>query len=87
MKLDVRAMALTIGILWGLHFLLFGIFMMFCPSFGGSWIQLWADIYPLYEGSGGVLDTLIGTVFGVVDGIIAGAVIAWLYNRIARNPS
>ena len=87
MKIDVRAMALTIGILWGAQFLFLGILMRFFPGYGETWIQLWADVYPLYEGSGGVLDTLIGTVFGLIDGILGGAVVAWLYNRIALPSS
>ena len=87
MKINVRALALTIGILWGAQFLFLGILMQFFPNYGETWIQLWADVYPLYEGSGGVLDTLIGTVFGLIDGILGGAVVAWLYNRIALASS
>ena len=80
-------MALTIGILWGANFLLIGILLQFFPNYGETWIQLWADVYPFYEGNGEVLDTLIGTVFGLIDGILGGAVFAWLYNRITPNHS
>ena len=85
MQINVRAFALTIGILWGANFLLLGILIHLFPNYGETWIQLWVDVYPLYEGSGSVLDTFIGTAFGLVDGTLGGAVVAWLYNRIARK--
>jgi hypothetical protein len=84
MKLNTRALALSIGILWGLHFLIMGIAIVICPGIGESWMAMWASLYPCYQADGTLLDTAIGVAFGFIDGLIGGALIAWLYNRLLR---
>ena len=32
-------------------------------------------------------DVIVGTMYGLVDGAVGGAVIAWLYNRLAGRGS
>lgn len=80
MKLNVKAFATTAAILWG--------GAVFCAAW---WLIL-------VEGSGAAplplsriylgftitpLGSLVGLVWGLVDGAIAGAIFAWLYNRLA----
>ncbi len=31
-----------------------------------------------------IAEVVIGTIYGTVDGLIGGAVFAWLYNQFAR---
>ena len=78
-------MALTVGILWGLHFLVMGIVIAVWPDYGKSWMALWADVYPLYQADGGLPDSLLGIAWGFVDGLIGGALVAWLCNRVRRG--
>jgi hypothetical protein len=79
MKLNVRAFALTCGIFWGL-----GLFSItwWLIAFGGvsddpTFI---GRIYLGYRIS--PLGSIIGLAWASADGFIAGAVFAWLYNRI-----
>jgi len=82
MKLNVKAFALTAAIVCGL-----GLFLL-------TWWVI------LFEGASGVktiiglvyrgynmspLGSLIGLVWGFVDGLIGGAIFAWLYNLLAAR--
>jgi len=82
MKLNVKALALTSGILWGL-----GLFI------GTWWIILTAGstntptfLSMMYRGYS---ITPLGSVFGLIwaffDGLIGGAIFAWLYNLLAKG--
>ncbi len=84
MKLRIRAFALTCGILWGL-----GLFIMtwwiiaFDGAGGGEFI---GRVYRGYSIT--PLGSVVGLIWGFVDGLIGGAIFAWLYNFIAvRLPS
>jgi len=82
MKLNVKAFALTAALVCGL-----GLFLL-------TWWVI------LFEGASGVktiiglvyrgynmspLGSLIGLVWGFVDGLIGGAIFAWLYNLLAAR--
>lgn len=83
MRLNVKAFAVTCGIVWGL-----GLFAL------TWWIMLFegptkerTSIGRLYRGYRiSPLGSLIGLVYGFFDALFGGAVFAWLYNRL-RNSS
>ena len=77
MKLDVRAFALTCAIVWGIGLFTatWWIILMDGPSDRATFIS------SLYRGySLTPVGSLIGLVWAVVDGLIGGALFAWLYN-------
>ncbi len=82
MKLNVRAFAITFGIIWGV-----GLFLI------TWWIILFSGITNeptlisrVYLGySISPLGSIIGLAWAFVDGLIGGAIFAWLYNRIASR--
>jgi len=82
MKLSIKGLALASGILWGL-----GLFV-------GTWWIILLDgasgqttfIGMIYRGySITPLGSVIGLVWGFFDGLIGGAVFAWLYNLFAKG--
>ncbi len=84
MKLNVKALALTFGLIWG-----FGLFFMtwwiiFFEGATGE-VTLIGRFYRGYHIS--PLGSLIGFVWGFVDGLIGGALFAWLYNLIVSRSS
>lgn len=83
MKLDVKAIAITAGLLWGLAMFLTALANLIWPTYGQAFLEVMASIYPGYTPSTSIGQVIIGTLYGVVDGGIAGAVFAWLYNRFA----
>ena len=81
MKLDVKITAVTIGLVWGvLGMLLTGLGNLIWPGYGQALLYVMASVYPGYDGTPSVSQVIIGTLYGVLDGAVVGAVFAWLYN-------
>lgn len=79
MKLNVKAMSLTIGLVWGLGlFLLTWWIILFEGSNQDS--NILTHIYRGYTIT--PLGSLIGLLWAFIDGIIGGACIAWIYNNL-----
>ncbi len=83
MKLDIKGMAITLGLVWGAAVLLVGIANLIWPNYGQAFLELVASIYPGYTAGASVGQLIVGTFYGLVDGAVGGAVIAWLYNLFA----
>ena len=54
------------------------------PPYGGAFLNFAASIYPGYNPTGHVGSAIVGTLYGLVDGAIGGAIFAWLYNRFSN---
>lgn len=84
MKLDVKALALCTGLVWGL-----GLFALtwWIIAFDGATGQptLIGLVYRGYTVS--PIGSLIGLAWGLVDGAVGGALVAWLYNSLAARGS
>ena len=81
MKLSVRAMVLTIGILWGGAVFITGLANLAWNEYGIEFLKVVASIYPGYKASGSFGDVITGTLYALVDGGVCGLILAWLYNR------
>ncbi len=80
MKLNVKAFALACGIIWGLGlFILTWWIIAFDGATGDATII--GQCYRGYTIS--PIGSVIGLAWGSVDGLVGGAVFAWLYNVIA----
>ena len=82
MKINIKAFALTCGLVWG-----FALFLLtwWIIAFDGATYDP-TLIGKLYRGfSISPAGSLIGFVWAFVDGLIAGALFAWLYNSIAAR--
>lgn len=85
MRLDIKACALAAGLLWGGMILFIGIANGIWTGYGQAVLDLAASIYPGFEADGGFGAVISGTLYGLVDGAIGGAIFAWLYNLIATR--
>jgi hypothetical protein len=82
MKLNVKAFALTCGIVWGIGlFLLTWWIIAFAGATGET--TLIGKVYIGYHIS--PMGSLIGLVWAFMDGFIGGAIFAWLYNLIVST--
>ena len=84
MKLQVKAMAVAIGGLWGGCILLAGLAHLAWPGYGGALLDLASSIYPGFHPANGLGAVIVGTLYALLDGAIGGAIFAWLYNRMAH---
>ncbi len=82
MKLDVKAFAITCGLLMGLGLFLATWWIIILDG-SSDRMTFIGQIYRGYGLNG--MGSLIGLVWGVVDGAIGGAIFAWLYNALASR--
>lgn len=88
MKLNIRAFALTCGIIWSIGLFLLTWWIIFLEGATGepTFIGL---VYRGYNVS--PTGSFIGFFWALIDGAIGGALFAWLYNflsaRLSRSPS
>ncbi len=82
MKLNIKAFAITCGLIWGL-----GIFCLtwWIIAFDGqtgepTFIGLFYRGYSI-----SAKGSIIGLAWALIDGAIGGAIFAWLYNLIASQ--
>ena len=88
MKLNVKAMAISIALIWGvLAMFLVGLANMIWPGYAQAFLDLMASVYPGYKATATFGQVIVGMLYGLVDGAICGALFAWLYNRFAAMDS
>ena len=77
------ALGVAIGVLWALYVALLAIAAMF--DWGTALVSSMASLYLGYSAS--IMGAFVGAIWASVDGFIAGVVIAWVYNAVARQPA
>jgi len=98
MKLNVKAFALAVTIFYGAMVLIFCIWHS-CTGFGKEFIKIFESIHPgivrldfFSEATTGasfvknIPAILINTIWALIDGLIIGACISLLYNKINASP-
>jgi len=82
MKLNIAAFAVTCSLIWGLGLL--GLTWWIILFEGSSGQQTFIGL--VYRGYNiSPLGSVIGMLWGLGDGLMGGAVFAWLYNLIATQ--
>ena len=84
MKLNVKAFALTSGLFWGFGLFLFTWWIIALDGATGE-VTLIGRIYRGYNISPS--GSIIGLLWALIDGLIAGLIFAWLYNFISSCSS
>jgi hypothetical protein len=81
MKLDVKALALSCGLILGLGLFLLTWWMILLDGASGeiTWI---GRVYRGYNIS--PVGSVIGLAWGLVDGAIGGAILALIYNKLRK---
>ena len=77
-KCSPRALGLSFGILWGLAVFFMGLGATYF-SYGLNFDNMMFAMYPGFQL--GLVGSIIGGLWGLVDGFIGGVIIGWLYNR------
>ena len=65
--------------------LLTGLGNLIWPGYGQALLDVMASVCPGYQATPSLGQVLIGTLYGLLDGAVAGAVVAWLYNTCAAG--
>ena len=83
MRISLKAMTLSSAILWGGAMLIVGLIHMAAPSYGGDFLRIMSSVYPGADTAPSLGRVLLGTVYGFIDGGVAGLIFAWLYDAFA----
>lgn len=86
MRLNVKAMIFSLGILWGVVVFTAGLANIIWPGYGSEFLRMLASLYPGYKASGSAGDLITGILYALVDGGLFGLVLAWFYNRFLGFP-
>jgi len=81
MKLNVKGLAMAGGVLWGLCVFVITLIAI-NNGYGTEFLGLVASIYPGYEIS--AAGSVIGLIYGFVDGFIGLYIFGWLYNKFSK---
>jgi hypothetical protein len=74
------ALGIAIGVLSAIYVFFAGLFAMF--GWGTALVETLASFYIGYSASIG--GAIIGAIWALVDGFVAGVIIAWIYNLVAK---
>ena len=85
MRFNVTALALAVGLTWGAAIFLVAAANLIWPGFGRAFLEILASVYPGFRPGTGAGSTVTGALYGLVDGVIGGAVFAWLYNLLSSR--
>ncbi len=85
MTLNIKAFAFAASVFLGGSFLIIGLLDLAFSGYGDAWLNIAGSLYPGYGGPNGFGSVIVVTLYGLLDGLIAGAIIAWLYNMFATN--
>ena len=79
-KLQPVPLGVAVGILWAAY-----VFIVGLTAIGGWGGGIVAALGTLYIGYGpSFLGAIIGAIWAFVDGLVAGVIVAWLYNMLAK---
>ena len=81
-KLNVKAFALTCGIIWGAFMFIIAWWLIILEGFNAE-PTFFTRMYP--GSSISPLGSVIGLVWGFVDGLVCGLIFAWLYNKFNKS--
>ena len=77
-KLNTKAVALALGIMWSLGILSISLLVLFTTSYLHNMVDFLSTVYLGYSLS------FSGMVWGFFDAAIGGFVFAWLYNKLSK---
>lgn len=83
MKIEPLAFGAALGIVWGVSVFL-TTWLSYYTGYGKLFLEVLAQsIYPFYTIT--PLGSFIGLIGGFIDGFVSGALIIWIYNRLAEK--
>lgn len=83
MRLNTKAAAITGALMWGGIIFLVALGNVMFQGYGQALLSVAASIYPGYSVEADLGSVVVGTLYAMLDGLIGGWLVAWLYNHFA----
>ena len=55
------------------------------PPYGGAFLALLTSLYLGYDPTAGPISVLVGTLYSLIAGAVAGGLFGWLYNNFVER--
>ncbi len=85
MKLSVKSLVIAAALLKALCFLFVSLLNLILPPYGGAFLALLSSLYLGYDPTAGLISLLIGTLYSLIAGAVAGGLFGWLYNTLVER--
>jgi hypothetical protein len=85
MTASVKSVTITSAILWGACMLIVGLINLADASYGSEFLRMMSSIYPGADTARTIGRVLLGTLYGIIDGAVAGFLFTILYRAFARE--
>jgi len=79
-KLDARAMALAVGILWSSLTFFSALMAMF--GWAVDLVDVMGSLYIGYQAT--FVGAIIGAIWAFIDGYVGSLIVVWLYNKFTK---
>lgn len=83
MRLSTKGLAFASALLWGGCMLIVGLINLAAPSYGADFLRGLGSVYPGFYVTRTFADVLLGTLYGLADGAVAGWLLGSIYNYFA----
>lgn len=84
MKLSLKGLALASALVWGiLAVFLCGLANLIWPPYAEAFLKFLSSIYPGYHAEASFGQVIVATLYGLLDGGVAGLIFGWLYNQLS----
>ncbi|MGH7927779.1 MAG: hypothetical protein ACREQV_08295 [Candidatus Binatia bacterium] len=80
MKLSVKALTTAVALFEAISFLFVALMNLILRPYGGAHLAMLTSLYPGYDPAAGPFSIILGTLYALIAGAVAGALLAWLYN-------
>ncbi|HEX5456701.1 MAG TPA: bacteriophage holin [Candidatus Saccharimonadales bacterium] len=82
MKLNIKKLSIAIGLTWGLYVLALGWLAASSIDWGDPLVSAFSSLYRGYDTT--FWGSIIGGIWGFVDGAVFGALAAYFYNTVNK---
>jgi hypothetical protein len=84
-KLSVKSLVIAAALLKALCFLFVSLLNLILPPYGGVLLALLSSLYLGYDPTAGPISLLVGTLYSLIAGAVAGGLFGWLYNSLVES--
>jgi len=84
-KLSVKSLVIAAALVKAIGFLFVALLNLVLPPYGGAFLALLSSLYLGYDASAGPISVLVGSIYSLITGAVAGALFGWLYNSFVER--
>lgn len=85
MKLSLKSLIIAGALFKAICFLVISLLNLVMRPYGGAYLAMLMSLYPGYDPLSGPVGIIVGTMYSLIAGALAGLLFGWLYNFFAEQ--